>query len=109
MYKPPDSSKHIVKDYNNYLLNHLTKVDAENKECIVLVDLNCDYLKKNDHTVIKQLFTTYGFKQLIVNSTRVTKNSATLIDVIQSTHPSNITMSRVIQADISDPRHDWLC
>ena len=39
-----------------------------------------------------------------MNSIHITNNSATLIDVIQSTHPSNITMSCVIQADISD--HD---
>ena len=104
MYKPPDSSKYRVTDYKNYLLNHLTKVDAENTECIG--NLNYNYLKKNHHTVIKQLFTTYGFKLLILNSTRVTNNSATLIDVIHSTHPSNITMSCVIQADISD--HDMI-
>ena len=38
MYQPLDSSKHVAKDYNNYLLNHLTTVDAENKECTVLGD-----------------------------------------------------------------------
>ena len=54
-------------------------------------DLNCDYLRKNDHADIKYVFSVNGFFQLIKNPTRITATTATLIGVIQTTHPGNIT------------------
>ena len=69
-------------------------------------DLNCDYLKRNDHLEIKHTFSVNGYSQLIKKPTRITATTVTLIDVIQSTHPGNITESNVIPTDLSD--HDMV-
>ena len=43
-----------------------------------------------------------GMSQLINEPTRITKSSSTLIDVILSSHPHNISLAKVIQLGISD-------
>lgn len=40
--------------------------------------------------------------QLINEPTRITKSGSTLIDVILSSHPHNISLAKVIQLGISD-------
>ena len=47
-----------------------------------------------------------GYKQLIKKPTRITENTETLIDVVQTTHPINISKSVVIPAGLSD--HDMI-
>ena len=106
IYKPPDSSKHLSECFNDILSNSLSIIDAENKEVIILGDINCDYLVKNDHRFIKEIFTINGYKQLINKPTRITETTETLIDVIQTTHPINISKSVVIPAGLSD--HDMI-
>ena len=81
-------------------------IDTENKEVIIVGDLNLNYLKSSDHLDIKQTFTVNGYSQLIKKPTRITSTTATLIDVIQTTQPSNITKSVVVPADLSD--HDMV-
>ena len=106
MYKPPDSSKHLAENFLNLLANRLSIIDTENKEVIILGDLNCDYLKNNDHLDIKQTFTVNGYSQLIKKATRITDKTNTLIDVIQTTRPCTISQSNVIPTDLSD--HDMI-
>ena len=67
-------------------------------------DINIDYLKKDDHKVIKDIFAVNGYKQLLRSATRTTSSSATLIDVILTNEPSTITNSETINASLSD--HD---
>lgn len=43
-----------------------------------------------------------GMSQLINEPTRITKSSSTLIDVILSSHPHNISLAKVIQLGTSD-------
>ena len=53
------------------------------------------------------LFLNYnGLKQLVKKATRVTMDTATLIDVIMSNTPGNISITEVIPASISD--HDMI-
>ena len=80
----------------------LSTVSAENKECILLGDINCNYLVSSDHKEIKSILASIGLKQLISSPTRITRESKTLIDVICSNEPHNIHSVKVIPAGLSD-------
>ena len=49
MYRPPDCSNHLDKNFNSNLENVLKSIASENKETIIIGDINCNYLKRNDH------------------------------------------------------------
>ena len=62
----------------------LSSVSAENKECILTGDINCNYLVSSDHKEIKSILAYFSLKQLIISPARITRESKTLIDVICS-------------------------
>ena len=64
-------------------------MNTENKEIIIIGDINCNYLNKNNNKDVKELFTLNGFIQLVNDPTRITDRTETLIDVILSTKPEN--------------------
>lgn len=103
IYRPPDSSKHLHKNVNKIIEDNLKTVAAENKEYIILGDINCNYLT-NCHKEVKRIFNVNGCKQLIKSATRVTSESATLIDVILTNRPANISSVKNIPSSLSD--HD---
>ena len=105
IYRPPDSSKHLSKNFDTVLSNLLKDMDSTRKEIIILGDINVDYLKTT-HQSIKDAFILNGFSQLINAPTRVTETTATLIDVIQTNCKNNISYSTVIPAGLSD--HDLI-
>ena len=80
----------------------LELVSIENKEILMLGDMNCNYLAKSDHKEIKNIISSYGLKQLITSPTRITNHSSTLIDVICSNEPQNISIAKSIPAGLSD-------
>ena len=80
----------------------LSAVSAENKECILLGDINCNYLVFSDHKEIKSILASVGLKQLISSPTRITCESKTVIDVICSNEPHSINSMKVIPAGLSD-------
>ena len=93
LYRPPEGSKYLPPNFNEKLM--LSKVSLESKECIIMGDINIDYLKKKtDIEVIKSMFTLYGFKKLVKIATRITTETSTLIDVIMSNNMSNIMRTR---------------
>ena len=102
IYRPPDSSKHLCAYFNYKFESMLSTVSAENKECIISGDINCNYLVPSDHKEIKSIFSYFGLKQLISSPTRITRESKTLIDVICSNVPHNIFSMKVIPAGLSD-------
>ena len=104
MYKAPDSSIRLSKNFTPNLAAKLQNINRENKEVIIMGDINIDYLKKDDHKVIKDIFGVNGYKQLLRSAIRTTSSSATLIDVILTNEPSTITNSETINASLSD--HD---
>ena len=104
IYRPPDSSLHNIDDFETQLNDFLTTNVTEDKETIILGDLNVDYNKRNDHKSIKDLFNLVGLKQLIQEFTRVTDSSRTIIDVIFTSHQDCIKETVVIPMGISD--HD---
>ena len=77
-------------------------VSAENKECILSGNINCNCLVPSDHKEIKSILSYFGLKQLISSPTRITRESKTLIDVICCNVPHNIFSVKVIPAGLSD-------
>ena len=65
-------------------------------------DLNINYLDKNDHHDTKEIFTVNGFLQLLKSATRITENSSTLLDIILTNNPLNISIFKNIAAGLSD-------
>ena len=100
-YRPPGSSIDLFDDYANFL----GKCDYENKQLIILGDMNCDYSKNlpESHTQKLQFIScTYQLEQLILEPTRVTNTSATLIDLLFTNDTRNIAQSGVIHIGLSD-------
>ncbi|CAB4019684.1 Hypothetical predicted protein [Paramuricea clavata] len=104
VYKPPDSSLYLDKNFNSKFDNMLDIAINENKEVILAGDLNCDYLAPTDHRELKDVFKVNGLKQLITTATRITAHSKTLIDLFFTTHEQHIADSIVYANSLSD--HD---
>ena len=100
-YRPPGSITRLFDDFEIFL----RRCDLENKELLLMGDLNCDVIKSPpDAHMHRLLFLSciYQFEQLINEPTRVTRMSATLIDLIFTNKKENIIKSGVIHLGISD-------
>ena len=53
IYRPPDGSKYLFKNFSTLLNDTLNVVSFERKECIIMRDTNMNYLDKNNHNDIK--------------------------------------------------------
>ena len=99
VYRPPSSKVQWVKDFTLMLDNSL----SDEKECIVLGDFNFDLLKIDSPSKSwLDLMESVNFKQLVKDPTRVTLNSATLIDHAFSNTPQNMSSVTVPIYAISD-------
>lgn len=104
-YKPPESSRHLNKNFTALFFDKITTALAENKlETLIAGDFNCNYNKVIDQREIKDMFKFNSFKQLIKSLKRTNQSSATLIDLIFTTHEQYISKSLVYGYGISD--HD---
>ena len=104
IYRPPDSSKYLSSTFEEKLDDVLMTTAVEEKETIILGDINCDFLKPSDHKSLKEIIKRYGFTQVLKLPTRVTKMTQTLIDVIMTTRNDRIQNNIVVGNSISD--HD---
>ena len=104
IYRMPDSSVDKFSDRMNDMLNIIQK---ECKICYILGDLNIDFLKYDEHrrtsTFLDVLY-AYNVFPLISKPTRITKNTATLIDHILTNNFDVSTNHKqgIICTDISD-------
>ena len=81
------------------------RCDAESKELLLVGDLNCDVTKVSPDLHTRQLqflCSLYQIDQLIDKPIRVTKTSATLIDLVLTNTKDNISASGAIHLGISD-------
>ena len=100
-YRPPNSHMNIF----DYWAGFLSKCDNEDKELILIGDLNCNVSKNVPHAhtcKLQFLCSLYQIDQLIKECTRLTPTSATLIDLILTNTPENISRSGGIHLGISD-------
>ena len=77
-------------------------MSAEDKECILSADINCNYLVSSDCKEIKSILSSFGLEQLITSPARITPETKNLMDVICSNEPHNMYSVKVIPAGLSD-------
>ena len=69
----------------DYLNSTAEKIHREKKNCAILGDFNIDLLKYDSHQITDDFINTLGtlfFQPYILQPTRITDHSATLIDNI---------------------------
>ena len=87
-YRPPETSKYLSADFNSVFKDMLQKCSNENKETNMLGDFNVNFMNNDHDKDIKSVFRLYGYKQIVRKATRITNNSATLIDLIATNYPT---------------------
>ena len=100
-YRPPNSNMNLFNDCETFF----QKCESENKELILIGDINCDVSKALPDAHTQQLIflcSLYQFDQLINKPTRVTNTSATLIDLVLTNTKENMSACGVIDLGLSD-------
>ena len=77
---------------------------SESKEQVLMVNLNTDYLHSSKNKEVMQIIKENGRTQIIDKPTRITKDIATLIDIIATTHVQNVSHYMTHPNSLSD--HD---
>ena len=91
VYRPPATSKHLNEDFNEFLNLMLSKASEKKKEIIILGDMNTNFLAPGDSKDFESTFDIFGFQQMVEKPTRITTTTQTLIDVILTNNPANIS------------------
>ncbi len=110
IYRAPNTNEQSsIDNYESTLMKlNNTKVD-----CIIGTDQNFDYLKLDKHKKKQDLlnnFFNHGYIPTIIKPTRITHNTATLIDNIYIKTSKNTKLkSGIIITDISDHLPVFLC
>ena len=100
-YRPPSTNINLFDNFEAFL----HKCDLVNQELLVIGDLNCDVYKfplESNARKLQFLSSLCRLDQLINEPTRVTKTSATLIDLFFTNRLENISQSGVVHLGISD-------
>jgi hypothetical protein len=106
--RPPNTPIQFTKHTNSIheFEKLLQYIDLEDKESIILADLNCDLIPEftNDCNTDELNFVSnmYQYKQLIQEPTRETRNTKSLIDHRFTNKPENIILTGVSKIAISD-------
>lgn len=102
IYRPPNQNPCDFMSDLDYLLS---KVSKENKLCHMLGDFNLNLMNLDCHQPTSEfLDLTYSnmFYPLITRPTRITSNTATLIDNIFTNNLNNVMLNGLLFTDISD-------
>ena len=109
IYRHPKSD---VDEFNKYLTKCLTKINREKKECYIAGDFNIDLLKyesNNTYAEFLNTLTSNGFLPHILQPTRITEYSATVIDNIFGNNFVDKTFSGNILIKFADHFSQFLC
>ena len=101
-YKHPHGN---IDDFTDYLTKCLAKINKSNKECYLTGDFNIDLLKYDSHNQSAEFInslTALSFLPTILQPSRITDHSFTLIDNIFSNNFDNETTSGNILLLLSD-------
>jgi len=103
IYRVPNTSEQKTIDMYETIIK---KIQSRKLNTIIGTDQNFDYLKIDQHKNIQDLFNIFlnnGLVPTITKPTRITSNSATLIDNLYvSVRHNEIIQSGIICMDISD-------
>ena len=102
VYRPPGTDN----DFFFFLENTIKCLDSENKEVIVIGDLNYDYspdkTKTHDFHKLTTISEIFQFTQIIDKPTRITATSKSIIDLIYTNQLSRAVTHGVVDYGISD-------
>ena len=101
-YRHPKSNVDVFK---NYLSKCLTKINKENKECFLSGDFNIDLLKCDtnlNYSEFLNILVSFVFLPHILQPTRITEYSSTLIDNIYGNNFKQDTCSGNILIKFAD-------
>ena len=100
-YQPQSTSKLLTTNCNELPRNSLIKVSSENKETVLTGDFNINYQKVDDNGELKSIFTLFQLKQIIKTAARVSDKTESLIDLVLTNVPFNITMNDIYALSFS--------
>ena len=101
IYRPPDTD---INSLVAIITDILSVIKAKRKTYYILVDFNINFINVSNHiptAEFLEVMYSHAFTPLIAKPTRVTSNTATLIDNI-FTNTSRNSFNRIILSDISD-------
>ena len=105
-YRPPDGSDFLDAEFMSSFENVLEVANAEKKEVIIMGDLNCNFSPgarcQGETKKLKSILQSMNMTQVVNEPTRVTRESQTLIDIICTSQPQNITSVKVVKSALSD-------
>lgn len=105
VYKPPSTlNSTFIDEFESQLIE--CSFRADHLYCAGDININMLDVLQNDSRKLNSLFVSLNLTQLIVDPTRVTETSATLLDIILVSTPLLIRDSGVINSEISD--HDMV-
>ena len=102
VYRHPSGD---IDDFINYVSKCLTKINNEKKECYISGDFNIDLLKYNTNSKYNEFFntmTSFGFLPHILQPTRITDYSSTVIDNIYGNNFDQESISGNILISFAD-------
>jgi len=104
IYRPPNTDIHI---FNQYLISVLSLIKTENKISYIMGDYNINILNSESHGDTGRfldIMYSHSFIPLITKPTRITHDSATIIDNIFTNDIaySKTLMHGILYTDISD-------
>ena len=99
-YRPPNSPTEIFEKFETML----RKLEAEGKEYHIVGDLNCNLLdtEKNIHSrQLTDIMDIYQLEQIITEPTRITTDTASLIDIFITNSAQKVKSSGVIRLGLA--------
>ena len=107
-YRHPNSD---INDFINYISKTLVKISKEKKECYLSGDFNIDLLKYDSnpkHRDFLNTMTSFGFLPHILQPTRITDSTSTIIDNIYSNNFEQESFGGNILIQFSDHLSQFL-
>lgn len=107
VYRPNTPPKADLDIFSFHLIELMEIISHETKNCIIMGDINIDFLNESSHSKTSEIVDNVyacGYSPVITQPTRVTENSATLIDQIflSTRDVSGNCKSGIIVTDVSD-------
>lgn len=102
IYRPPAAD---INKFLDYMEGTLQRIQSEHKEVYIMGDFNLDFLSRESRPLVQSFLDLMHASSLfpvIDKPTRVTNESATLIDNIFHNRLNALIKSGIILADISD-------
>ena len=107
-YRHPHSN---IDAFITFLNQTLDKISNEQKNCVLMGDFNLNLLNVDSHPSTEEFLNTFGtyfYNPHILQPTRITNHSATLIDNIFFNSSSHHTISGNLVYDLSDHLPNFL-